>query len=91
MSRIDLLAETDEGIATIYEMIGELNKAGIFNYTAWSDPSKLVPGLVNGTLKSGHPNSTIEILSELRVLAIAKREIFASTITAKEAESSFKT
>ncbi len=86
-SRIDMISGTREGIEMIYEMIGDLNEAGIFKDTVWSDPSKLVSGLVHGTLKSGHPNSTIEILSELRLQAIAKGAISATTITAEEAES----
>ena len=52
----------------------------------WADPSKLVAGLVNGTLKSGHPNSTIEILSELRLLAIAKADYKTDVISKEEAE-----
>ncbi|PRY90859.1 hypothetical protein [Mongoliibacter ruber] len=72
MGQIDLLIDSPEGLDFIFQNIESLSKAGIFEGSPWADPSKLVASLVNGTLKSGHPNSTIEILSELRLLAIAK-------------------
>ncbi len=87
MSHIDLMADSKEGIGEIYKYITQLTKAGIFEKSAWSDPSKLVPFLVNGTLKSGHPNSTIEMLSELRILAIVKGDLENRAITAEEASN----
>jgi len=85
ISRVDMIAGKEEGISRLYEMIGDLVDAGIFENSAWSDPSRLVSGLVHGTIKSGHPNSTIEILSELRMLAIAEGKIVSTKITADEA------
>jgi len=70
MSQIDMMADSRKGIERIYKFIPELTEAGIFEQSPWADPSKLVPNLANGTLKSGHPNSTIELLSELRLMAI---------------------
>lgn len=75
MGQIDLLIDSTEGLKFIFQNITGLSKAGIFEGSPWADPSKLVASLVNGTLKSGHPNSTIEILSELRLLAIAKGKL----------------
>jgi hypothetical protein len=86
MGQIDILADSLEGIKLVYNLIGDLSEAGIFNESPWADPSKLVAGLVNGTLKSGHPNSTIEILSELRLLAIAKGDYKTDVISKEEAE-----
>lgn len=87
MGQIDLLIDTTDGLDFIYQNIGNLSKAGIFESSAWADPSKLVAGLVNGTLKSGHPNSTIEILSELRLLAIANGDLKMDGISASDAEN----
>ncbi|WP_158857075.1 hypothetical protein [Lunatibacter salilacus] len=87
MGQIDLLIDTTEGLDFIYQNIENLSNAGIFEGSPWADPSKLVAGLVNGTLKSGHPNSTIEILSELRLLAIAKGDLEMKGITPSDAEN----
>lgn len=87
MGQIDLLVDTTEGLKFIFENIEELSKAGIFEGSAWADPSKLVASLVNGTLKSGHPNSTIEILSELRLIAIAKGALEIESIAPSDAEN----
>ncbi|WP_291788483.1 hypothetical protein [Cecembia sp.] len=87
MGQIDLLIDNPEGLEFVYQHIAELTDAGIFEGSAWADPSKLVAGLVNGTLKSGHPNSTIEILSELRLLAMAKDEIQNNRLGSGDAEN----
>lgn len=87
MGQVDILTDSIDGIAIVYESIGEFSEAGIFEKSPWADPSKLVAGLVNGTLKSGHPNSTIELLSELRLLAIAKGDYKTDLINANDAES----
>ncbi|SMD45421.1 hypothetical protein SAMN00777080_4072 [Aquiflexum balticum DSM 16537] len=87
MGQIDLLIDTTDGLKLIYQKIEDLSNAGIFEGSAWADPSKLVASLVGGTLKSGHPNSTIEILSELRLLAIAKGQYKAKGISPEEAEN----
>ncbi|WMN06655.1 hypothetical protein QYS48_33215 [Marivirga arenosa] len=87
MSQVDLLAADQNGISFLYDNITDLSKAGIFAKSSWEDPSKLVPTLVNGTLKSGHPNSTIEILSELRMLAIAEGKYDHKSVKTDEAEN----
>ncbi|MDZ7847172.1 MAG: hypothetical protein U5L96_10595 [Owenweeksia sp.] len=53
--------------------------------TAWNNPAKQVPTLVRGTLMSGHPNSSFEILSELRMLAYALGQAGDAEITEEEA------
>lgn len=87
MGQIDLLIKNAAGLEFVYQNIAELTDAGIFEGSAWSDPGKLVAGLVNGTLKSGHPNSTIEILSELRMLSIAKGQTHLNHFEAEDAEN----
>lgn len=87
MGQVDILTDSIEGIAIVYDSVGELSEAGIFDNSPWADPSKLVGGLVNGTLKSSHPNSTIELLSELRLLAIAKGDYQTNLINSGDAET----
>lgn len=71
-SQVDLLILEPEGVRYLYDHVQELESAGFFDNSPWSDPEKQVPTLVKGTLMSGHPNSSIEILSELRTLSYAK-------------------
>ncbi len=71
LSSLDLLTDSKEGVEFLYNHIKELVEAGIFKDTMWDDPAKLVPSLVGGTLKAGAQTTIIEILSELRMLAIA--------------------
>jgi len=87
MGQIDLMIDSTTGLEFIYQKINGLSKAGLFVGSPWEDPSKLVASLVGGTLKSGHPNSTIEILSELRLLAMAKGTFKHKNVNATEAEN----
>lgn len=70
-SQADVLCRTHEGLEFLFGRVLQLDAAGFFKGTAWEDPRKQVPSLVKGTLLAGHPNSTYEILSELRILACA--------------------
>ncbi|MDQ3192040.1 MAG: hypothetical protein M3Q58_10640 [Bacteroidota bacterium] len=72
INQVDCLSLTEEGISFLYDHVLEIENAGVFYETPWSEPNKLSPNLVSGTIKSGHPNSTYELLSELRMLAYAK-------------------
>ncbi|MBL3657109.1 hypothetical protein [Fulvivirga sediminis] len=85
MGQLDLLIDTQEGIDFVYHKIGEITEAGIFEGSVWNDTDKLVPALVNGTYKSGHPGSTIEVLSELRILAIVQKELKDENMGPEEA------
>nr|MBI1230234.1 hypothetical protein [Cytophagales bacterium] len=87
MSQIDLLVYTPEGLSLIYDNIEGLTKGGIFEGSPWADPAKLVASLVNGTLKSGHPNSTIEIVSELRLVAISNGKLISTGFSQDDAEN----
>lgn len=75
LSSLDLLTDSKEGIRFLYNHIDELIEAGIFTDTMWDDPARLVPSLVGGTLKAGDQNTIVEIVSELRILAIAEGTI----------------
>ncbi|QNL22836.1 hypothetical protein HZR84_13110 [Hyphobacterium sp. CCMP332] len=74
-SQIDILSLSRNGLTFLYKKSLELEKEGFFNGTAWSDPEKLVPFLVKGTLLNGHPGSSFEVLSELRMLYYLNEEL----------------
>ncbi|EAZ81991.1 hypothetical protein [Algoriphagus machipongonensis] len=86
-SHIDILSLTRSGLAYLYSKSSELDQAGFFKGTSWSDPDKLVPYLVKGTLKHGHPSSSFETLSELRMLRYAKGEAHHEALSTEDAQS----
>ncbi len=75
LSQADMLCRTPEGMGFLYRSTPQVNEAGVFSGTVWEGPRHLVPYLVGGTLLSGYPNSAIETLSELRLLAIMEGRI----------------
>jgi hypothetical protein len=87
LSRVQVLAQREEGIALLYEYIDQIVEAGIFKGTPWASPGHLVPQLVEGTLLSGYPTPQLELLSELRLLAIANERIDHPTFSAEDAET----
>ncbi|WP_425639307.1 hypothetical protein ACPUEN_06550 [Algoriphagus yeomjeoni] len=86
-SHIDILSLTRSGLAFLYSKSVELDRAEFFKGTSWNDPDKLVPYLVKGTLKYGHPSSSFETLSELRMLRFAKGEDVHEVVSAEDAQS----
>lgn len=84
-SQIDLLCRTPKGLAHLFERSLELEKAGLFDNGPWAKPQNQVPTLVKGTLMAGHPNSTFEIISELRTLSYAMGKTGSADITQEEA------
>jgi hypothetical protein len=84
-SQIDILTRTAQGLEHLYRHCLELEEAGIFDETPWQDANKQVPSLVKGTLLAGHPSSTFEILSELRILAYASGESGSQNVKAEDA------
>lgn len=85
MSQVDLLTRTQKGLELLFDRCLELEAAGIFDDSAWQYPQRQVPTLVKGTLLAGHPTSSIEILSELRMLAYALGRAKSDTISSEEA------
>ena len=86
ISQVDVLSLTEEGIAYLYGRVLDLITVGVLEGTAWADPAKLQAVFVKGTLKSGHPGSSLEVMSELRMLALAKGDLQADNTTAQEAK-----
>jgi hypothetical protein len=80
-SQVDLLTLDPEGIRYLFDHVHELESAGMFENSPWEDPEKQVPSLVKGTLLSGHPHSSMEILSELRTLTYAQGQVKSPKIS----------
>ncbi|HKI79794.1 MAG TPA: hypothetical protein VKA26_14735 [Ignavibacteriaceae bacterium] len=87
MSQVEQLSHTHRGLEFLFEKCLELEDAGIFKDTVWEFPQKQVPSLVKGTLLSGHPNSSFEILSELRILSYALGKDGRTHISSNESKS----
>jgi hypothetical protein len=87
LSSLDVLTDNKEGLQFLYEKIDRLVNAGIFSDTMWDDPARLVPTLVGGTLKAGDQNTIVEILSELRILAVAEEKIRYKNFSAGKART----
>jgi hypothetical protein len=87
MSSLDLLTDSKEGLQFLYDHIDELINAGIFRDTMWDDPARLVPALVGGTLKAGDQNTIVEMLSELRLVAIANGSVSHKGFSAGKART----
>ena len=71
----------------LYNHADEYDQAGIFNGGPWEQPRKLQPSLVGGSFKIDGNYSIFEVLSELRMLAIAKNEYKHPDVSADEARN----
>lgn len=87
LSSLDVLTDSKAGIQFLYERIDELVNAGLFADTMWEDPARLVPTLVGGTLKAGGHNTIVEIISELRIIAVANENIRYKNFSAGKART----
>ncbi|TVP58103.1 MAG: hypothetical protein EA351_04525 [Gemmatimonadales bacterium] len=58
---------------------------GVFVFGPWANPGRLVPALVAGTLRAGGPTMLMEILSELRIVALAEGRVQRPGFSAKRA------
>jgi hypothetical protein len=72
LSRVDALTDGVEGLEHLLDSMPALVDAGLFEGGPWEDPGRLVPSLVGGTLRAGDRTTLMEILSELRMLALAQ-------------------
>ncbi|WP_270180833.1 hypothetical protein [Alkalihalobacillus sp. CinArs1] len=70
----------------LYELVEAYENAGIFQDGPWENPRKLQPKLVSGSFKIDGNYSIFEVLSELRLLAIAKGDLQHSKLKAEEAK-----
>ncbi|MEX2572688.1 MAG: hypothetical protein WD317_00265 [Balneolaceae bacterium] len=87
LSTLDILTDSDAGIRFLYDNIVRLTEAGLLADTMWEKPARLVPALVGGTLKAGGQNTIYEIISELRMAAIARGKLENNSFRAGKART----
>ncbi|WP_342046064.1 hypothetical protein [Bacillus sp. OTU530] len=82
------LSYSDDGMNIIYENAHRFDQAGVFLGGQWEDPTKMQPPFVGGSLRSKQGvNSIIELLSEMRMLAIAKGNYIHEGLSQQEANA----
>lgn len=79
------LMESLEGMELLFGFSNRFEEAGVFTAGPWEDAPKLQPPLVAGSLKTKGLGSIIEILSDLRMLSIARGDYNHPTMSAEEA------
>lgn len=84
-TQIEMMARTKRGLTYLYDQIDDLLEADFFAETPWKDASKLVPSLVKGTLRAGGATTCYEIVSDLRMLAVARKKITIQNISPDDA------
>lgn len=81
----EVLVGSEEGMRSLYNRAGRFEETGLFAGGAWENPAKLQPPLVVGSLKSMGVYPIVEILSELRMLAIAEERATHPSVGAEDA------
>lgn len=79
-----LLKETS-GLAKLFNYAHLFDQAGVFAGKPWENVRKLNPVLVRGTLHAGGTMAAAEVLSNLRILSIARGEYVHPEMPAYEA------
>ncbi|MCL7943708.1 hypothetical protein [Marinobacter sp. ATCH36] len=75
-----------EGLEAIYERVPAIEAAGLFGGSDWDYPQTLVPSLAVRTVRHGEPTATlVEILSQVRLLAVAKGDFTHPSTSAEHA------
>jgi len=79
------LASSNGGMAVLDKYAHLFDKAGVFLSGDWEDPTKLQPPFVGNSLRLRGIYSILELLSEMRMLAIAKGTYKHDSISKEEA------
>jgi len=75
------------GAEALYERAGRIEASGVFLGTDWDHPEILQPSLATGTLAhADRATIALEMLSELRLLAVAQREVFHPRLSSEQAQ-----
>jgi len=75
-----------EGCAVIEARVERLENAGVFAGTDWAEPAILLPALTTYSLQSQNADTVIiEVLSELRLLAVARGAYLHPSVSAEQA------
>lgn len=80
------LLRTEDGLEQLFHFAHQFEDIGVFQDGPWEKAENLQPPLVSGSLKAKGVPMIIEILSELRMLAIAKGAYTHPKISADMAE-----
>ncbi|WP_233254430.1 hypothetical protein [Salipaludibacillus keqinensis] len=80
------LMEEPEGMKFLYQYAGRFDAAGVFEGGPWAEPAKLEPRLVSGSLMATGMTAIVEILSELRMVSIAKGDHENETVSKEMAK-----
>ncbi|MBD3895840.1 hypothetical protein IEI94_08265 [Halomonas sp. ML-15] len=77
----------DGGLDALYARVSAIESAGVFANSDWEQPVILQPALAMRSLRQGDASLTvIEVLSEIRLLAVAKGDVFHPGISAEQAQ-----
>jgi hypothetical protein len=75
------------GAALLYGQIERIERSGVFAGTDWDHPEMLQPRLAAGTLDHGErASASLEMLSELRMLAVARGDLFHLNVSSESAQ-----
>ncbi|MEQ8858685.1 MAG: hypothetical protein RIC56_08560 [Pseudomonadales bacterium] len=75
------------GIEALYVRVPALESAGVFRGSDWDQPHILVPEFAARTVRYGEVVAAqVEMLSEIRMLAVAKRDYTHPSLSAERAE-----
>ncbi|WP_456272930.1 hypothetical protein [Bacillus sp. AK031] len=81
------LMKTMEGMEVLFHFANRFEEAGVFTGGPWEHAPKLQPPLVAGSLRTKGLASIIEILSDLRMLSIARGNYTHPSMSAEEAQT----
>ncbi len=79
------LLDTDGGLAALLERAPRFDAVGVFRGGPWEDVTKLLPDLVRYGLLGDGVYPTVEAMSELRLLAIARGDVDHPDLSAEDA------
>lgn len=85
------LLDSDAGIRALLVRAPRFESDGVFHQGPWEDPSKLLSDLVGSGLRGDGVYPTVEALSELRLLAVAKGEAESEYLDADAARQFLRT
>lgn len=80
------LIEMEDGFEHLFAQAHRFEQAGVFQDGPWESADKLQPPLVAGSLRAKGLPMIIEVLSELRMLAIAEGKATNPTVSKEMAE-----
>lgn len=81
----ETLMHSDRGMRALAERAGRFDAAGVFAGGPWEHPERLLPPLVEGSLKATGLSRIVETLSELRMLAYATGRAHRDALPQEEA------